>query len=68
MVLYLSRMWNSGFYTVLWWQICILIQFFAAEPGSTFILLSESMWNDISDHVFFGVGLASFKSIANAFL
>ena len=34
----------------------------------TFIPLAVSLWNDLSDHVFDGVGLASFKSRANAFL
>ena len=34
----------------------------------TFIPLSVSLWNDLSDSVFDGVGLAGFKSWANAFL
>ena len=34
----------------------------------TFIPLSVSLWNDHSDPVFDGVGLAGFKSRANAFL
>ena len=34
----------------------------------TFIPLSVSLWNDLSDSVFDGVGLAGFKSRANAFL
>ena len=34
----------------------------------TFILLSESLWNVLADPVFDGVGLAGFKSKANAFL
>ena len=34
----------------------------------TFIPLSVSLWNDLSDPVFDGVGLAGFKSRANAFL
>ena len=34
----------------------------------TFVRLSESLWNDLSDPVFDGVGLAGFKSRANAFL
>ena len=33
----------------------------------TFIPLSVSLWNDLSDPVFDGVGLAGFKSRANAF-
>ena len=34
----------------------------------TFVLLSVSLWNDLSDIVFYGMGLANFKSRANAFL
>ena len=34
----------------------------------TFIPLSVSLWNDHSDPVFDGVGLAGFKSRANSFL
>ena len=34
----------------------------------TFILLSVSLWNDLVDPVFDGVGLAGFKSRSNAFL
>ena len=34
----------------------------------TFIHLSVSRWNDLGDPVFDGVGLAGFKSRANAFL
>ena len=34
----------------------------------TFVPLSVSLWNDLSDPVFDGVGLAGFKSRANAFL
>ena len=34
----------------------------------TFVPLSVSLWNDLSDPVFDGVGLASFKSRANPFL
>ena len=33
----------------------------------TFILLSVCLWNDLSDPVFDGVGLSSFKSRTNAF-
>ena len=33
-----------------------------------FIPFSVSLWNDLSDPVFDGVGLAGFKSRANAFL
>ena len=34
----------------------------------TFIPLAVSLWNDFADPVFHGVGLAGFKSRANAFL
>ena len=34
----------------------------------SFVLLSVSLWNDLSDPVFDGVGLASFNNRANAFL
>ena len=34
----------------------------------TFVPFSVSLWNDLSDPVFDGVGLAGFKSRANAFL
>ena len=33
-----------------------------------FVPLSVSLWNDLSDPVFDGVGLAGFKSRANSFL
>ena len=33
----------------------------------TFIILSVSLWNDLADPLFDGVGLAGFKSRANAF-
>ena len=34
----------------------------------TFVPLSVSLWSDLADRVFDGVGLAGFKSRANAFL
>ena len=34
----------------------------------TFVPLSVFLWNDLSDPVFDGVGLADFKSRVNAFL
>ena len=34
----------------------------------TFVPISVSLWNDLSDPVFDGVGLAGFKSRANAFI
>ena len=46
------------------------MRFLAAEPRSTAGLLfpSVSLWNGLDDPVFDGVGLAGFKSRANAFL
>ena len=39
-----------------------------SQYRSTFVLLSASLWNYLSDPVFDGVGLKGFKSRANAFL
>ena len=39
-----------------------------SQDFRTFVPLSVSLWNDLSDPVFDGVGLACFKSRANAFL
>ena len=39
-----------------------------SQYSRTFIPLSVSLWNDLSDPVFDGVGLAGFKSRANVFL
>ena len=39
-----------------------------SQYGRTFIPLSVSLWNDLSDPVFDGVGLAGFKSGANVSL
>ena len=39
-----------------------------SQYSITFIPWSVSLWNDLSDPVFDGVGLAGFKSRANAFL
>ena len=38
------------------------------QPRKNFVGLSVSIWNDLADPVFDGVGLASFKSKANDFL
>ena len=39
-----------------------------SQYNRTFIPLSVSIWNDLANAVFDGVGLAGFKSRANAFL
>ena len=38
-----------------------------SQFSMTFVLLSVSLWNDLADPVFDGVGLAGFKSRPNAF-
>ena len=52
-------------------HIGTLLHRLAAEPRSTaglLFTLSVSLWNDLANPVFDGVGLAGFKSRANAFL
>ena len=68
--LYLCRMCQSGLHAVFRSHIGIVICVPAAEPRSTagLIHLSVSLWNDLVDPVFDGVGLAGFKSRSNAFL
>ena len=39
-----------------------------SQYSRTFVLLSVSLWNCLSDPLFDGVGLAGFKSRADAFL
>ena len=39
-----------------------------SQYSRTFVPLSVSLWNDLSDPAIDGVGLAGFKSRANAFL
>ena len=39
-----------------------------SQCSRTFIALSVSLWNDLANPVFYGVGLAGFESRANAFL
>ena len=39
-----------------------------SQYSRTFVPLSVSLWNDLADPVFDGVGLAGFKSRANVFL
>ena len=39
-----------------------------SQYSRIFIPLSVSLWNDLANPVFYGVGLAGFKSRANAFL
>ena len=40
----------------------------ASQYFRTFILLSVSLWNDLANPIFNGVGPAGFKSRANVFL
>ena len=55
---------------MLWSHIGTLMRRLAAESRSTAGLLfpSVSLWNDLADPVFDGVGLVGFKSRTNAFL
>ena len=39
-----------------------------SQYRQTFVPFSVSLWNDLSDPLFDGVGLVGFKSRANAFL
>ena len=39
-----------------------------SQYRKTFIPISVSLWNDLANPVFFGVGLADFKSRADDFL
>ena len=52
-----------------WLLIGTSLRLLAVELRSsrTFVLLSMSLWNDLGYPVFDGVGLAGFKSRANAF-
>ena len=47
-----------------------LMHCFAAEPrrNAGVLYLSVSLWNDLANPIFNGVGLAAFKRRANAFL
>ena len=40
----------------------------SSQYRRSFVPLSVSLWNDLSDPVFDGMGLAGFKSRVNAFL
>ena len=69
MVKYMYRMLLRlcGLHTLLWPQSGILMCLLVAEPRSTFIPFSVSLWNDLGDSVFDSVGLAGFKIMTNAF-
>ena len=70
MVLYLDRMCQRGLHAVLWSHIGTLMHRLAIEIAvqQDFIPLSVSLWNDLANPAFDDVGLAGFKSRANAFL
>ena len=61
-------MCRCGLHTVLKSNIGTLMRLLAAEPCKTFIPMSVSLWNDLGDPIFDGVGLTGFKSRANVFL
>ena len=44
------------------------LKFLIGQYRRSFVLLSVSLWNDLANPVFDGVGLAGFKSRASAFL
>ena len=80
MVLYLDRTCQCRLHAVLWSHIGTLMHRLAAEPCSTgltelpesisrtFIPFSVSLWNDLANPVFDGVGLVGFKRRAYASL
>ena len=69
MVLFLDRLCQCGLHAVLSSHIGSLLRFLAAEPRSIagYLFLSQCQ-NDLASPVFDGVGLAGFKSRANASL
>ena len=67
MMLYVGLCASAG-YTWLWSNIGILIQLLAAEPRSKAGRSRKALWNDLANPVYDGMGLARFKSKANALL
>ena len=63
-------MCQRGLHAVYWSHISILMRLIATEPLCTggLLLPSQCQWNVLADNIFDGVGLAGFKSRANAFL
>ena len=60
---YLDRMYQCGKNAVPWSHIGILMRHLAAaQYHRTFVPISGSLWNDVADSVFDGVGQAGFKS------
>ena len=57
-----SVMCQCELHAVLWLHIGIIVHLLAAEPCSTIIPLSVSLWNDLARTVFNGVGLVGFNS------
>ena len=68
MVLSLDRMCQGGLHAVLWSHIGTLMHRRTLQYNRTYISFSVSLWNDLANPIFDGVGLAGFKSTANAFL
>ena len=70
MVLSLDRMSQRGLHAVLWSHIGALIppRCRTLQYSRTFIPFSVSLWNDLANPVFDGVGQAGFKSRVNASL
>ena len=69
MVLYLDRMYQCGLNAVLWSHIGTSVLYCRSlQYSRTFIPFLVSLRNDLANPVFDGVGLAGFKSMANASL
>ena len=67
MMLFLCR---CGLHVVLWSHIGTIMRLLAAEPLNIarYLFPGQCLWNDLSDPMFDGVGLAGLKSRANDFL
>ena len=69
---YIDLLCQRMLHAVLWSHIGILMYRLAAEPCSTAglfpVSLSMSLWNDLANPIFDGVGLVGFESRVNAFL
>ena len=68
MVLFPCRMFRCGFHAALHRYTYAPPRCRTSQYRRTFIPFSVSLWNDLSDPVFDGVGLAGFNGRANSFL
>ena len=65
---YLNRMCQCGLHAVAHWYTNTPPRCRTSQHRRTFVLLSVSLWNDLADPLFNGVGLTGFKSSENVFL